>query len=263
MSKWPRSVFWGAWVIIVWGLKAAEPFLVPLLLAALLSFLMTPVVNYLERKKTPEWLAVTFSSILLFLPVFALGTLLLHEGSVLIRDYPIIIHSIQTHLDRWSTSPFVQRFNSIHYLDVSIISERFSEHVGKTISTVLSGLKAVAEASVHFFIILFFSIIMLASRKNLRRSAEKLTSNPRTLNEIINLIEKFLIIRIGIAVLVALVDIIILKAFGSRYSVLFGAILGFSTFIPAIGFILGILPPLFAAIAFERPPLMTGVMIGL
>jgi predicted PurR-regulated permease PerM len=263
MNKCPRPVVWGAWVVIAWGLKEAEPFLIPLLLAALLAFLMNPLVSYLEKRKIPEWLAVTFSSILMFLPVLALGSLMLHEGAILIRDYPIIINSVKTQLEQFAGSAFAQRFNLTSFLDLTSLTQRFIEDAGKTVSAVLVGLKAVAEASAHFFIILFFSIIMLASRQSLRKSAGKLMSHPKTLNDIVTLIEKFLITRIGIAAAVALVDIVILKAFGSRYSIIFGAILGFSTFIPAIGFFLAIVPPLIAAFAFQNPPLMTGIMMGL
>jgi len=263
MHKWPRPIVWSAWVVIIWGLKAAEPFLIPLFLAALLSFLMSPLVGYLESKKIPEWLAVTFSSVLLFLPVVALGSLLLHEGSVLIRDYPIIINAVRSHLDSWENSSFSQRFNLTQYFDIRSLTERFSEDAGKTVATVLAGIKAVAEASIHFFIILFFSILMLACRKNLRKSAERLMLYPKTLNAIIILIEKFLLTRIGLAVCVALIDVAILKICGSRYCILFGFILGFSTFIPAIGFILGIIPPLVSSIAFENPPVATGVMLSL
>lgn len=263
MSKCPRPLVWAAWVVIIWGLREAEPFVIPLLLAALLSFLMNPLVSYLERRKVPEWLAVTFSSILLFLPVLAVGSLILREGAILIRDYPIIMASLKSQLEQLSGSAFAEKFHLKTYLDLTSLIERFSEDAGKTVSAVLVGIKAVAEASAHFFIILFFSVLMLATRRSLRKSAEKVMSHPRTLNEIINLIEKFLITRIGIAAGVAVVDILVLKVCGSRYSVLFGAILGFSTFIPAIGFFLGILPPLIAAFAFQISPLMTGIMMGL
>lgn len=264
MRNWPKPLLWVAWIIIIWGLREATPFLIPLLLASLLSFLMNPLVHFLECKKIPEWLAVSFSSILMFLPVFALASLLLHEGSILLRDYPLLIDAVREHLTKMAQSSLAQNFELAEYFDITSLAQKLSEDAAKTVTTILTGLKAIAEAGVHFFIILFFSVVMLASRKHLRKSAEKLMNSPRTLNDIISLIEKFLIARMGIAVAIGLVDSILLKGFGSRYCVLFGFILGFSTFIPAIGFFLGILPPIIAGIAFNIPNIvLTGMIFTL
>src|SRR5689334_14020210 len=107
MQKWPRPVVWASWVVILWGVCQAKTFLVPLLLAALLSFLMTPLIKALERQKVPEWASILISSVLLFLPVLTVGALLLSEGSILIRDFPRIEASIKEWIGTIAQSSFV------------------------------------------------------------------------------------------------------------------------------------------------------------
>ncbi len=258
----PRNTLrWAAWVVILWGVTQAKSFLIPLFLASLLAFLMAPVVNQLRKKKLPEWAALTLSSILLFLPVFGIIILLFNEGAILLRDYPHLLASLKEHWLRLGSSSFIQNFHLSEYLDISYLGERLGEEAGKGLSLFLDGLKAIAEAGAHLFVILFFSIVMLASRFQLRKSAEKLLSNTRTLDEIIQLIEKFLLARIGIALFVACLDAIILKLLGSHYSVLLGCLLGLSTLIPIVGFLIAILPPIALSIAMGHSMAKTGLTI--
>jgi predicted PurR-regulated permease PerM len=63
------------------------------------------------------------------------------------------------------------------------------------------------------------------------------------------LIQKFLSVRLGIAVGVACVDWAILAAFGVPYALVAGVFLGVMTLIPVIGFMIGVLPPLVIAFA--------------
>jgi predicted PurR-regulated permease PerM len=250
MLKIPKPIIWASWIVIGWGLSEIKPFLVPVLLAALLSFLVNPLINFLERKKIPEWASISLSSIVLLLPIFILVGILINQGTVLVKDVPHLKLSIKNLLESISQSSLVQGLNLAQYLDIDSLTSALSDDASESLSAVLFGLRALIAASAHLLIILIFSIVMLASRKQLRKSAERLlVAHPETLNQIINLIEKFLIAKIGIAGIIAFTDFFILKSFETRYNVLFAVVLGFSTFIPAVGFPLALLPPLVTALA--------------
>ena len=252
---------WAAWVVILWGISQAKTFLIPLLLASLLAFLMLPVMVRLRKAKLSEWGALTISSLLLFLPVFGTVILMINEGAKLVRDYPHLLASMRENWQALATSPFVQRFNLSEYLDLTYLGEKVGEEAGKGLSLFLEGVKAVLEASAHLLIILFFAILMLASRTQVRKSIEKLVTSTRTLDEIILLIEKFLTARIGIALGVAFLDALILKIMGSHYSVLLGCFLGLSTLIPIVGFLIAILPPIALSFALGHSLLNTSFLV--
>jgi predicted PurR-regulated permease PerM len=264
MKMFQNAVVWASWVIILWGFSQAKPFLVPILLAVLLAFLMNPLIQFLEKKKIPEWLSIAISAFVLFFPVIILMVFLLREGSILIKDYPHIVGSIRRLLESVANTPMIQGLNVSQYLDLNSITAALSDDAGQSIRFVLSGLRALFEASTHLLIILFFSVLMIASRKHLRKSADRLLgSNPKTLEDIISLIEKFLIARLGIAGLVMLLDFIILKSFGAKYNLLFAVILGLSTFVPIVGFILGIIPPLVTSLALGNSIGYVSMMVSL
>jgi predicted PurR-regulated permease PerM len=264
MKTMEKPFIWAAWVVVIWGMSQAKPFLIPILLAALLSFLMNPLIQILEKRKLPEWASIFISAGLLFLPVFLVVGLLLKECSVLIKDYPHMELTIKSFLENLATAPIIQSLNLAQYLDLNSLASSLSDDLGQSVVTVLSGLKVLAEVSTHLLIILVFSVLMLASRKQLKEGVEKILGDtPDTLNQIINLIEKFLITRIGIATLVVILDFVILKLFGTQYSVLFSVLLGFSTFIPVVGFLLGILPPVVTTLALGTPTSSILIMTAL
>ena len=82
-------------VITLWGLATARPFLVPVALAALLAFLMTPFVDLMNRKlRLPEGLSLVLSVLILLFPVAGLGYLLVRQGQSLVQDFPAIIATL-------------------------------------------------------------------------------------------------------------------------------------------------------------------------
>ena len=244
-------------IVSLWGLVVAKTFLVPILMAALLAFMMAPFVRLLRKNKIPEWLALTFSGALLFLPVFLVVLFSVKEVKTLIHDFPSITASLKSHLDHFATSSWVKQFGLSDYLDMELLSQRITENSGSTLSIIEQGLKGLAQVGTHILVTFFFSILMLACRQHLRLNFERIVSKVGTLDSITVLIEKFLIIRLGIAVLVALVDIVVLKSFGSRYVVLFGSLLGVSTLIPVFGFIVAIIPPAVVSISMGHSSLST------
>lgn len=255
-----NSLKLASWIIILWGASQAKLFLVPLLLAALLGFLMTPLVTLLRKRKIPEWAALFLAAFLLFLPVMGLVFLIVKEVMILVRDYPILLASLRNYWASLETNPTLRQFE---FLDFAYIQEKLSEQAGRGFSFLLESLRALAEASAQLVIVLFFSVIMLAGRFQLRKSAVKLMGHARLLDAITLLIEKFLIARLGIALLVACVDIIILKCMGSRYSVLLGSILGLSTLVPVVGFFLAIIPPIALSLAVGHTFLSTFILVAL
>lgn len=54
----------GALVLIVAGMRAAAPLLVPMLVAVFLSLVVFPLVAALQRRKAPSWAAVTLTMLL-------------------------------------------------------------------------------------------------------------------------------------------------------------------------------------------------------
>ncbi len=255
-------------VILFWGISVGSPFLIPLCIAALLAFLLAPLVRIMKIVRIPEWLAITLSAILLLLPFSAVGYLLLNQGQALMHDFPKIIRSLNQLFFNLSHSAFGERLNLSEQLDITKLTNNLAMQAGQGIQILLSGLGAVLNAGSLTALVLLFTVLMLASRAHLRRSGEALLAqsedlNPKAvLDDIASLIERFLISRALIVLIIGAADLGILLFFGIDYAALLAAFLGVMTIVPAIGFILGVLPPIIVALTTGHSVLATLALVG-
>src|SRR5579872_650137 len=67
-------------VVLLWGLGAARELIVPVLIAALLAFMVAPLSSWLTRWKVPPGIAVAIAGLVLLLPFIALGFAMFTEG---------------------------------------------------------------------------------------------------------------------------------------------------------------------------------------
>ncbi len=255
-TKMPRALIITCLLIVLfWGIDRAQAFFIPIIISALLSLMMAPLVRRMHLHRFPEWSAIALSSTLLLLPFFFFGYILFWQIQSLINDFP----SIMSALDRMATqlinSPFGQRLHLSRDIDISALIKRLEGSAVQGAHFLISSLSALLGAGSQIALVLLFSILMLASRKHLRTSAEKILTqsmsvkNPNILDDVVKLIEDFLIARILIVAIIAGIDFGVLYSFGIQYSFLLASLLGIMTLLPAIGFIIGVIPPLIFSFA--------------
>ncbi|MBI3558336.1 MAG: AI-2E family transporter [Deltaproteobacteria bacterium] len=255
-------------IILFWGISEARPLLIPLSIAGLLAFLLAPFVRLMKSLRIPEWLAITLSTILLLLPFSAVGYLLLDQGQALSHDFPKIIRSLNRLLNQFAQSSIGHRLNVSSELDITMLTNRLAQRAGEGIQILLTGLGALLNAGSQTALVLLFTVLMLASRAHLRRSSEAILSNAENikasmmLDEITRLIERFLISRALIVVIIGAADLAILMIFGINYAALLAAILGLLTIVPAIGFILAVIPPILVSLTTGHSVLATALLVG-
>ncbi len=250
----PRGILVTALLgIVVWELTVARAFMIPVCLAALSAFLMNPLARFLRRHKTPEWCAVTLSAAVLALPFLVLLSFIALEIQQLVLGLPTITKGLNGVLEKLSEMPSVQ---SLHLpLTLSELSDRLASRATEGISALLIGLRAFLETGTQVVLVLIFSVVMLASREHLRRSAEGILAqfenleSARMLDEVTAMIEKFLMGRLIIAVIIGIGSIVTLRLFGSGYSFLLGFFIGIMTVIPEIGFLISLVPVIAVSIA--------------
>ncbi|MGB8741823.1 MAG: AI-2E family transporter, partial [Xanthobacteraceae bacterium] len=75
-------------VVVVAALYFGREVLVPIALAILLSFILSPFVRLLQRWYLPRVIAVTVVGLVAFSGIFGLGTLMVSQVNGLARDLP-------------------------------------------------------------------------------------------------------------------------------------------------------------------------------
>ncbi|MFL5812171.1 MAG: AI-2E family transporter [Bdellovibrionia bacterium] len=236
--------------LTLWGAREAQSFLVPLSFAALLAFIMTPLVHALRLLRIPDWLAIVISVVAVVAPIFTLGYFLSVEIDHFIRNSPAMMDTLQKHWDQISRSSFGNRFHLENVMQGSTLRQRAANEASQGFRYLLEGLHALLSLGSEVLIVILLGVVMVISRHSLRRGLDhafdtwKMPQYHAILEESMLLIERFLVARLALVLLVALADLIILRAFHVEYFILLAVFLGVMTLIPAVGFIIALTPTL-------------------
>ena len=246
-------------VVILWGISSARNFFIPVCIAALIAVLMAPLVRMFLRFRFPEWLAITVSTFLLLTPLLGSLYFLVYEIQAFIHDIPTIARSLNELFTRLAERDLPNPFDISTKNLVPHVTERILSTASHGLEYVLVGVKGLLEASVQLILIMIFAIVMVGSRRELRAALEgvisdptDLTIQPKMIDQIIGLIEQFLLTRLIITLIVTILDFATLWILGIQYSFILAVFLGIMTLVPAVGFILGIIPALIIAISFKH-----------
>jgi len=232
----------------------------------LLAFLMVPIVKALEWARVPEPVAIALSAVLLAAPLPSVIYLLATQVEGFYHDLPRIVASFTAWVSRLETGRLGQHLHLASKLDPARLMERLSTSASDVLRVALSSVARLANATSQIVLVFVLSILMVASRRHLRRCAERILSMSSlsapsdVLDQSTSLIERFLLARFGIVLIVALVDSMALKIFGIPYFILLGTVMGVMTLLPAIGFILSVIPPVIVSFAIDHGFLKTFVM---
>jgi len=89
IPQWAGPFFaLGTLVFAVGALHFAAPLLIPIGIAVLLVFLLTPLVRWLERRRVPRVLAVTLAVLAVIVTVSGLGWTLAYQANQLLDAFP-------------------------------------------------------------------------------------------------------------------------------------------------------------------------------
>jgi predicted PurR-regulated permease PerM len=255
-------------VVLSWGLWAGQAFFVPLLLAALLAFLASPLVRWLGKAKIPEWLAIIFAALFLALPVGFVGYMLLRQAQALVADYPAIVEALQTWIKHLGETSIGMQLHLTEHLTMAALAEQLGNGAGEGMKAMALGLRTALDTGTETVVIFLFAILMLASRKHLYLSGEKILSSfesieaASVLGAVTNLIEKFLLTKLVVIAIVTVLALLILQLLGLKYAFLVALITGLMTLIPGLGFGVSLALTLVVAMATGHGALSVVVIIG-
>jgi predicted PurR-regulated permease PerM len=218
------------------------------LLAALLAFLMAPVMNMFRRLRVPEWACVVISALLIILPLAGFVYLAVSQIQALVEDWPKLSDSLMRDLSAFRQSGMAARLHLTSVLNPATIQSKAQTFIGSELRIALTSAEKILTAVSLLVLTIFFAVAMLASKRHLKATFEYLLSSytsiesTETLNSMAQMMGSFLFARTAIATGLGVASILILLGFGVPYSFLLGAFLGLMTWVPIVGFFLGIIP---------------------
>ncbi|MCJ7611228.1 MAG: AI-2E family transporter [Candidatus Aminicenantes bacterium] len=242
-------------------LRMAKPVLFPFLLAVVLSFIVSPVLDFLVRIKIPRAVAIILILILTFFVLYLLGMLIFESGKGFASEIPKYAEKLRAGLDDLLRKMHLSRAKSpsidwLASLDVNKLGSFFLSSLGPFLSFIS-----------NLFLVLIFLVFTLAGKGQTEKKIGN-AFNPaqatrlRLIIKNINYqIQHYLAIKTISNLIMGILTAGILTIFGLNYALLFGFLTFVLNYIPTIGSIIATALPMLIA-AFQFSSLWPAVWIG-
>ena len=251
-------------VVVIAGLRAAAPFMLPLLLALFIALLSFPIVGFLCRRGARLSLAV-------------IGTVLLEAGILSVLGF-MIAPSLNAFIA--ATPGYIEQLNDrirdgiagleARGLDLgevfvfeNIDPGQFVDVAGGLVRRTLTGVASAVSFSILVLFLLVFVLLEGGAMPLKLKSAFGDRSKAiRYLADVVHDVQRYL----GVKTLISLATGIILGLFtwaiGLPYAAVFGLVAFMLNYIPAIGSILAAVPTILVALLLFGPGRALIVAIG-
>lgn len=251
-------------VIFIGGvvLRLAKPVLFPFFLAIFLSFILYPVLDFLNRMHIPKAFSVIFLLIITFFIIYLLGALFYSSGKAFASEFPKYgqkISSILTTLQQkfkltsfnWETVDWIGK------LDINKIGGFFLSSLGPFFSFMS-----------NLFLIFIFLVFILAGRGRTKIKIKNSFDSSRAsiiidvIQNIDSQIQRYLAIKTVVSLITGILATIVLMIFGVDFAIVFGFLTFLLNYIPTVGSVIATLLPLIIAV-FQFDTLWTAFWIFL
>jgi len=247
-----RAALWIlAAVALVFLLRAAKTLFIPIVLAALISYALAPVVNWLERRRLPP-LAGAALVLLVILGAVASGAYALRD------DARMLIDSLPETAQRVRERVIAQIGLSTKTIEqvtkggernaagtpASESSEQSAERGGQVTASVMQrGVGAVFSLAGHLVVVFFLVYFLLVSGPHMKdRLVEIAGSDPdrrRTtatiINDINTQIQRYLLVLLVTSAIVGLATWLVLAWIGLEHAAVWGILAGVFNSVPYFG----------------------------
>ena len=235
-----------AFIIIVAGLKAASELLGPVLLSLFVVLVTSPIMQWLKARRVPNWLA----NLVVILGVVAVGVLLLlflaasvTQLTASVPEYRSLLDAQIVQLETWMDA---RGFESADVFKLDLFRP------SRLIQVVVAFLTGLIGTLGNVGLTLFIFIYMLVGASSFTR---KLNSGLGLRNPMLTKIAAFsrsvslyLLIKGWLGAMTAIVQTLLLWFLGVDFAVLWGVLSFLFNFVPNIGYIIALVPPLILAL---------------
>lgn len=229
----------------------ARPILVPLISAATLAYILSPLVSLLSRK-LPRTLSVLLVVGLAAVLLAGVGFLLIQQAGKLVREAPVYLQQLKARVGEPEGWPqlFPEPFSGM----ISDALPELKEQIGSIDVAALSGQVFAGIGSVLGFLgwaslVALLAIFILLDMPRMQRQMMQLMG-PRhepamkaALDDINVQLRTFLTIKIGISTALGVVATLGMLLMGVPYAWVWGPLTGLLNIVPYVGGLISSIPP--------------------
>jgi AI-2 transport protein TqsA len=241
--------------VILFGVRGSASIINPIMLAAVITITVLPVPSRLTKRGMPGWLALVVSILLV---VLLLG--------LVIATVFFSITKLTTEIPTYMASASQQASADLSVTEGSETSTQI-EQVTLSLGPVVAGLlTSVLDLLVQFGLALAIFFFMISAALSLP-APSRLGLDPSMpvvgrVTALTEDVRKYMTVLTGVNFLVGLGDTVFLLFLGVDYALLWGLLAWFMGYIPSIGFIIALIPPVLMAYAQYGLPTALVVLVG-
>jgi predicted PurR-regulated permease PerM len=226
-------------IIVLAGVKSASAILVPFLLSLFIAIILSPMFQFLQRKKFPDSLAliVVIFGFVIFLALIAslIGTSV-QDFSANINNYTLKLNAYYENLAQYAA----------HFgFDISVEEIRAMFDSKQVMLFTSSLVKSMSSMFTNSFVILLTVAFMLLESKTFSKKIDFADGDKDTIvhiNSILDKIKEYMMLKALISLLTGVVVWIALVLIGTDYAFLWAVFAFLLNFIPNIGSIIAAVP---------------------
>jgi len=279
MSLTPSQVRALIWLLLVaglwWGIALLAPVLVPFLVALIMAYVLQPLVEAMQRRRVPRWLAAGVALVGLML---ALATLVLMALPVLTQLLPALRDQVPTWLDALNAAldPLARRWGLNIQFDVNwvrnLLQRLVSGHEGALVEQLLASLRIGGSALLavlgNLVLMPIVAYYLLVDWNELMPRLRTLVP-PRWRDTVQSflmdtdaVLRQYLRGQLLVMGALALFYTVALALTGLDLALPIGVFTGLAVFVPYVGFGVGLLLGLLAALLQFQSVLGVGLVAG-
>jgi AI-2 transport protein TqsA len=235
-----------SFVIVVAGMKAAESIVVPFLLSLFISIIALPPFIWLQQKKVPRGIALVIIILVFLSSIFLIGVLIGTSVNDFLTKLPLYEQKLQT-----QTQVVIAWLMEKGFIENDFeISSAFNP--GVILKLVGDAFNQVSNLFANGFLILLTVIFMMLEEISIPAKVKKMVKDPEAslsrIQSVTQNINKYIAIKTAISLVTGLLVYFLLLIIGVDYPLLW-AVLAFAlNFIPTIGSIIALVPPVLLTI---------------
>jgi predicted PurR-regulated permease PerM len=238
--------------VVIAGLRAAGPIVVPVLFSAFLSALAIAPVHWLQRRRVPDWLAVTIVFVGVIGGFVLLSTLVGSSISSFSENLPTYKERLVDMTASWVA------WLEAHGVELSteaLLAQIDAGRAADLAGAMVAGIGSLLSDTV--FVLLTTGFIM-AEAAGLPRKLQAALGDQGDIERfggIISDIQQYLSIKTNISLVTGLLAAVLCWAVGIDYAVLWGVIAFLLNYIPNLGSIIAAIPAVllgFVQFGWER-----------
>jgi predicted PurR-regulated permease PerM len=241
--------------VILFGVRASASVINPILLATVITITVLPIPGMLTKRGLPGWLSLVLSILLVVLILGLVIFTVFFSVAKLSTELPVYLAE--------GSEQAAEDLSATEDTTMSIQIEQVTKAIGPLAQGVLT---SILDILVTFGMALFIFFFMISAAMAMP-TPSRLGLDPRSsivgrITELTEDVRKYMTVLTGINFLVGLGDTIFLMIMGVPYALLWGLLAWFMGYIPSIGFMIALIPPVLMAYAMYGLPTALVVLVG-